>query len=256
MPWISVHREVDGTKLRKLYRTIGCSKFEALGILNFLWFWGMENADDTGLVRDSDLDILSRYLYGCGDGCTLDIGKVVQALVDTGWIDMAADGFYIHDWDTWQEQWYKLQKARKIDAERKRKARQEERAIAQKRSSGAGTNSVQLEFPVPAPAAPSAKKSSKAKPERKAYAEFVHMTEANYAKLVQMYGKAFADACIAELDNYKGAKGKTYKDDYRAILCWVVDRVKEKNPGLMNRGGTEPTPANENPFKEWGEQSG
>ena len=62
MPWISVHREVDGTKLRKLYRTIGCSKFEALGILNFLWFWGMENADDTGLVRDSDLDILSRYL--------------------------------------------------------------------------------------------------------------------------------------------------------------------------------------------------
>ena len=163
MPWISVHREVDGTKLRKLYRTIGCSKFEALGILNFLWFWGMENADDTGLVRDSDLDILSRYLYGCGDGCTLDIGKVVQALVDTGWIDMAADGFYIHDWDTWQEQWYKLQKARKIDAERKRKARQEERAAAQKRSSGTGANSVQLEFPVPAPAAaPSAKKTSKA----------------------------------------------------------------------------------------------
>ena len=104
MPWISVHQEVDGTKLRRLYRTIGCSKFEALGILNFLWFWGMKNADETGLVRDSDLDILSRYLYGCGDGCTLDMGKVVQALVDTGWIDMAADGFYIHDWDTWQEQ--------------------------------------------------------------------------------------------------------------------------------------------------------
>lgn len=257
MPWISVHREVDGTKLRKLYRTIGCSKFEALGILNFLWFWGMENADDTGLVRDSDLDILSRYLYGCGDGCTLDIGKIVQALVDTGWIDMAADGFYIHDWDTWQEQWYKLQKARRIDAERKRKARQEERAAAQKRSSGTGANSVQLEFPVPAPAAaPAAKKTSKAKPERKTYAEFVHMTEANYEKLVQMYGKAFADACIVELDLYKGAKGKTYKDDYRAILCWVVDRVKEKNPGLMHRGGAEPVPANENPFKEWGEQSG
>ena len=44
---------------------------------------------------------------------------------------------------------------------------------------------------------------------------------------VKLYGKAFADACIVELDNYKGARGKTYKDDYRAILCWVVDRVKD-----------------------------
>lgn len=104
MPWISVHQEVDGTKLRRLYRAIGCSKFEALGILNFLWFWGMKNADETGLVKDADLEVLSRYLYGCGEDCQLDMGKVVQALVDTGWIDVAADGFYIHDWDTWQEQ--------------------------------------------------------------------------------------------------------------------------------------------------------
>ena len=51
MPWISVHQEVDGTKLRRLYRAIGCSKFEALGILNFLWFWGMKNADETGLIQ-------------------------------------------------------------------------------------------------------------------------------------------------------------------------------------------------------------
>ena len=93
MPWISVHQEVDGTKLRRLYRAIGCSKFEALGILNFLWFWGMKNADETGLVKDADLEVLSRYLYGCGEDCQLDMGKVVQALVDTGWIDVAADGF-------------------------------------------------------------------------------------------------------------------------------------------------------------------
>lgn len=42
MAWVSVHQEVDGAKLRRLYKTIGCSKFEALGILNFLWFWGMK----------------------------------------------------------------------------------------------------------------------------------------------------------------------------------------------------------------------
>ena len=37
MAWVSVHQDVDGAKLRRLYKTIGCSKFEALGILNFLW---------------------------------------------------------------------------------------------------------------------------------------------------------------------------------------------------------------------------
>ena len=88
MAWISVHQEVDGTKLRRLYQAIGCSKFEALGILNFLWFWGMKNADETGLAVDADLDVLSRYLYGCGENSDLDMGKVVQALVDVGWLDI------------------------------------------------------------------------------------------------------------------------------------------------------------------------
>ncbi len=35
------------------------------------------------------------------------------------------------------------------------------------------------------------------------------MSEANYDRLVKLYGKAFADACIVELDNYKG---RTRKD--------------------------------------------
>ena len=33
---------------------------------------------------------------------------------------------------------------------------------------------------------------------------------------------------IEILDNYKGAKGKRYKSDYRAILTWVVDRYNEE----------------------------
>ena len=60
------------------------------------------------------------------------------------------------------------------------------------------------------------------------FAEFVSMTNAEYEKLVSTYGKDFADQCVTELDNYKGSKGKTYKSDYRAILSWVVDKIKEK----------------------------
>lgn len=106
------------------------------------------------------------------------------------------------------------------------------------------------------PVEPEVKPPAKPKPDKKSYAEFVKMSEANYDRLVKLYGKAFADACIVELDNYKGARGKTYKDDYRAILCWVVDRVKEKKPGLLQQSVSEAAPAKDNPFREWGEQNG
>ena len=56
------------------------------------------------------------------------------------------------------------------------------------------------------------------------------MTNAEYEKLVSTYGKDFADQCITVLDNYKGSSGKNYKSDYRAILNWVIDKVKEKQP--------------------------
>ena len=62
------------------------------------------------------------------------------------------------------------------------------------------------------------------------FAEFVSMTNAEYEKLVSTYGKEFANQCITTLDNYKGASGKTYKSDYRAILNWVIDKVKAKQP--------------------------
>lgn len=43
---------------------------------------------------------------------------------------------------------------------------------------------------------------------------------------------------------------------YRAILSWVVDRVKEKKPGLLQQSMREAAPDEDNPFREWGEQSG
>lgn len=60
------------------------------------------------------------------------------------------------------------------------------------------------------------------------YADYVKMKENEYNKLVDQYGKSFTDKCISILDNYKGANGKKYKSDYRAILNWVVDRCKKE----------------------------
>ena len=67
------------------------------------------------------------------------------------------------------------------------------------------------------------------------FAEFVDMTNAEYEKLVSTHGKEFADQCIEELDNYKGANGKKYASDYRAILNWVVDKVKQEQVKIKQK---------------------
>ena len=64
--------------------------------------------------------------------------------------------------------------------------------------------------------------------DKEEYAELVHMTEEQYQKLVAEYGDKAAKRMIEILDGYKGAKGKTYKDDYRAIKNWVVDRFNQE----------------------------
>lgn len=62
------------------------------------------------------------------------------------------------------------------------------------------------------------------------FADYVSMTNAEYEKLVSTYGKDVSDQCITVLDDYKGSNGKKYKSDYRAILSWVVDKVKKEKP--------------------------
>jgi hypothetical protein len=72
----------------------------------------------------------------------------------------------------------------------------------------------------------------KDKPAKIAFAEYVNMQQKEYDKLVKEHGKESTDEMIKVLDNYKGSSGKKYKDDYRAILSWVADKVtgKQKQP--------------------------
>ena len=64
--------------------------------------------------------------------------------------------------------------------------------------------------------------------EKTKYADFVSLTNAEYEALVARLGEDGAKRCIEILDNYKGAKGKKYKSDYRAILNWVIERYEEE----------------------------
>ena len=69
------------------------------------------------------------------------------------------------------------------------------------------------------------KQDKKVKKNKIQYAEFVSLEEEEYKKLISEHGEEKVNQMVKVLDNYKGAKGVTYKSDYRAILNWVVDRV-------------------------------
>ena len=92
------------------------------------------------------------------------------------------------------------------------------------------------------------KKETAPDPDKIKFAEFVHMKQSEYDTLVEKHGKAVADKCIEILDNYKGAHKKKYDSDYRAILTWVVDRVKEKHPHLFVK---KEEPLSGNPFAKY-----
>ncbi len=128
LAWISVHDHVAGGKLRELSKKLDCPQEWALGILVTLWLWGLDNCDSSGRVLNADkediLEAFSQKLLNRVDGI-----KLVESLIATRWLDEPEPGaLFIHDWDTWQEQWYKFQQRKAYDAERKRQERARKQA--------------------------------------------------------------------------------------------------------------------------------
>lgn len=68
------------------------------------------------------------------------------------------------------------------------------------------------------------------------YAEAVKMTEEEHTKLVEQIGEEGTKWCIDKLNNYKLSKGKRYKEDYRAILSWVIEEYKAQNTKKVSNG--------------------
>ena len=51
--------------------------------------------------------------------------------------------------------------------------------------------------------------------------DFVLLTDKEYKKLCELFGKSQADIMIEKLNNYIGSKGKKYKSHYFTILNWA-----------------------------------
>ena len=126
MAWISVHESSMGTKLRSLSKRLGCSQNEALGILIRLWLWCISNADKYGEIKDASRKDVEDIL-AIGKSEKLSSKKIVQALIDTEWLEIEDDAIFIHDWEEWQKQWYQAQELREQNNRRQREYRKRQR---------------------------------------------------------------------------------------------------------------------------------
>lgn len=117
MAWISVDQKLIGGKLRRLHKTIGCSRHEAIGILVTLWLWGLDNADTDGFINNAETADIAEVLKPgiCDD---LDPETTAEALVETGWIDRLDGRLYFHDWAEWRKYYNRFIKERESNKKR------------------------------------------------------------------------------------------------------------------------------------------
>jgi len=238
-------------QLRVFSEELGCSPNEAVGILVTLWMFGVENADEYGIIQEPENRLLSAIAANLSE--TLLPVTVLELLIQQGFLARSELGLVILDWQKWQEPLSELKRfedrlaeKRRLDMLRKRKSRAAQASATrssilqeiQKEPASQATSQPEKQpepVPLPEPPPPPPKKDPKPKPEKKRYADFVHMTEAQYNKLISDYGQTCTAELIRRLDNYKGSRGKSYKDDYRAILSWVVDDLRQRRPDLFTK---------------------
>ena len=114
--WIELHQEMPRhPKTLALAQALKISRREAVGLLIDLWTWGLNCADETGHLRGITNEGIAMALDWSGR----QAAKLVNALVDCGWIDGENGNYSLHDWVDYTS---RLSDKRK-DAERKREAR-------------------------------------------------------------------------------------------------------------------------------------
>lgn len=120
--WIELHQEMPRhPKTLALAQALKISRREAVGLLIDLWTWGLNCADETGRLRGITNEGIAMALDWSGR----QAAKLVNALVDCGWIDGENGNYSLHDWADYTS---RLSDKRK-DAERKREARKRAKQV-------------------------------------------------------------------------------------------------------------------------------
>lgn len=250
MAWISVHEQVMGGKLRNLAKEIGCSQNEALGLLIRLWLWGISNASKEGYIVGAEKADVADVL-NIGIDKRYDPETVVEAMVETGWIDIE-DGLYIHDWEEWQEQWYKAVGLREKDAARKREERKKSRTHTEPDRQAMRRTEPETSI-VPAGREAPEHKQEKATPERTpAFEEFWSVYPRKegkgeaYKKYQARLKDGYSEATLLEAaNNYAGrcARERTEKKYIKMAKTFLsesvpfMDYVRQEQSQSRETGG-------------------
>lgn len=121
--WIESHQELARhPKTKRLARKLSVSLPAAVGHLHFLWWWAMDYAQDGSLAKFTNDDIADAVAW---DG---DADHLVNALIESGFIDHTDDGLIIHDW---YEYAGRLIEKKEQNRERKRRSRAKKEEVTQ-----------------------------------------------------------------------------------------------------------------------------
>jgi hypothetical protein len=242
MAWIESHQELGNhPKLKKLCRVLTISQPQAVGHLQFLWWWSLDYCDDGDLSRFDALDIAIGAMW---DG---DPTEFLNALVLCGWIDFDHDVRTIHDWD---EYIGRLLERRRKDAERKRTARGVHGTSSGHPDDGAQTADVTLPYPTvpnqtepnPTVTPPVSPPAGDAKPKA------ARKTQIPVSWIPDQAGRDYAigrgippelvDDQVQRFKNFHAGKGNLFADIPHAWRTWA-DNYQSMNRGNvtpMNRG--------------------
>lgn len=269
MAWISVDQRLLGGKLRKLYKAIGCSRNEAVGILVSLWLWGVDNTDEEGLIQGADRDDLEETI-SVGLSEKLDPSAVLKKLIDTGWLDKTEHGFQIHDWYEWRKYYNRYLKEKKDHAERTRRYRE--------RNQSDGESDVHSDVTVTSQESEAEESIKEPEPAPKTekystdFAEFwsVYPRKSDKGMAYKKYrarrndgytpeqllqaAEAYAEECRRNRTDQKYIKhAKTFLGDalpFEDYLGKPGPWVRKEISGTYGAGSGEGTGADENPFRD------
>ncbi len=245
MAWIESHQQLlNHPKVMDLSAAMGWDVDVVIGKLHRLWWWCIDYAEDGDLRKHREGRIAAAMNVPVSDA-----KKLVKELVEAGWID-SEPYLRIHDWWDYAGKYLQGRYKRSPELWQAIRAKYittpenggEQPEIGTGSAAGVALDTVPNrtvpDHTVPSTGTPSDKKE---------YAEHVHMTEGEYAKLIEKLGAEIrVKRAIEILNNYKGANGKRYKSDYLAILNWVIERLtkeERENTGANWKGSSTGRPS-------------
>jgi hypothetical protein len=104
------HQAITLLKFKSLAARLSLPLWQTVGVLESLWLFAMHHARDGDLSRFRPSDLAAWLEYG-GDATAM-----VEALVETRWLDRNGDGLVIHDWADHKPTWLKGIDARQLSS--------------------------------------------------------------------------------------------------------------------------------------------